>query len=288
MHAADTLRTLISPGEPIVRAPGAFDSFSARLVESAGFPAVYMTGFGATASRLGMPDIGLLTQTEMTEHARNMVRSTSIPVIADADTGYGGPSNIDRTVQEYIQAGVAAIHLEDQIAPKRCGQMAGIRLMPMEESTRRVQAAVAARKEGSLLVIARTDALAATGHEDAIARAERYRDAGADLVFVDGVKTRYDVDYVAENLTGPKVVSLVDGTEAATLSAADLEERGFSVVFYALTALFSAATAMRKSLSDLHETGVITAGNDSITYAEYSDIVGLPYHQKLDNEFGAL
>ncbi|QII07174.1 isocitrate lyase/PEP mutase family protein [Rhodococcoides fascians A25f] len=288
MHAADTLRTLISPGAPIVRAPGAFDSFSARLVESAGFPAVYMTGFGATASRLGMPDIGLLTQTEMTEHARNMVRSTSIPVIADADTGYGGPSNIDRTVQEYIQAGVASIHLEDQIAPKRCGQMAGIRLMPMEESTRRVQAAVAARKEGSLLVIARTDALAATGHEDAIARAERYRDAGADLVFVDGVKTRYDVDYVAENLAGPKVVSLVDGTEAATLSASDLEERGFSIVFYALTALFSAATAMRKSLFDLHETGVIAAGNDAITYSEYSDIVGLPYHQKLDNEFGAL
>ncbi|OZD81248.1 2,3-dimethylmalate lyase [Rhodococcus sp. 05-339-2] len=288
MHAAETLETLISPGSSIVRAPGAFDSFSARLVESAGFPAVYMTGFGATASRLGMPDIGLLTQTEMTEHARNMVRSTSIPVIADADTGYGGPSNIDRTVQEFIQAGVAAIHLEDQIAPKRCGQMAGIRLMSMEESSRRIEAAVAARKGGSLLVIARTDALAATGHEDAIARAKRYRDAGADLVFVDGVKTRYDVDYVAENLAGPKVVSLVDGTEAATLSASELEERGFSVVFYALTALFSAATAMRKSLSDLNRTGRISSGDDAITYAEYSDIVGLQYHQKLDNEFGAL
>ncbi|MDF3319993.1 isocitrate lyase/PEP mutase family protein [Rhodococcus sp. C3V] len=287
MNAADKLKALLQPGMPIVRAPGAYDSFSARLVESAGFPGIYMTGFGATSSRLGLPDIGLLTQTEMTEHARNMVRATTVPIIADADTGYGGPSNIHRTVKEYVQAGVAAIHLEDQVAPKRCGQMAGIRLMPVDESTKRIEAALVSREEHSLLIIARTDALAATGREDALDRAKRYQDAGADLVFVDGVKTRSEVDYIAENFAGPKVVSLVDGTDAASLTATDLEQRGFSVVLYALTALFSAAAAMQKSLATLHDTGAIPF-EAGITYSEHSDIVGLPFHQKLDNKYGAL
>ncbi len=144
MTPGAALRRLIK-GREIVMAPGAMDSLTARLVERAGFPAVYMTGFGATASRLGMPDIGLLSQTEMTEHARNMTRAVSIPVIADADTGYGGPSNIHRTVREYVQAGVAAIHLEDQVAPKRCGQLAGIRLI----DAARKRGAPALRRRGS-------------------------------------------------------------------------------------------------------------------------------------------
>ena len=158
--AAHRLRRLISDG-PIVMTPGAYDAVSARLVQRAGFPAVYMTGFGATASRIGMPDIGLLTQTEMTTHARDMVRAVTVPVIADADTGYGGPSNIHRTVREYVQAGVAAIHLEDQVAPKRCGQLAGIRLMGAEESARRLRCAIEARGSDELLVIGRTDAMPA-------------------------------------------------------------------------------------------------------------------------------
>ena len=133
MHPALQLQQLLRTGQ-IVMAPGAPDALTARLVQKAGFPAIYMTGFGATASRLGTPDIGLLTQTEMTTHARDMARVVDIPIIADADTGYGGPSNIHRTVREYIQAGVAAIHLEDQVAPKRCGQMAGIRLMDAQEN----------------------------------------------------------------------------------------------------------------------------------------------------------
>jgi 2-methylisocitrate lyase-like PEP mutase family enzyme len=129
MSQVETLRGLIANGN-IVRAPGAPDSLSARIVEANGFEAVYMTGFGATASRLGRPDIGLLTQTEMTSHARDMVRATGIPIIADADAGYGGPANIERTMMEYEQAGVAAVHFEDQVSPKRCGQLAGIRLIP--------------------------------------------------------------------------------------------------------------------------------------------------------------
>ncbi|KZM73476.1 isocitrate lyase/PEP mutase family protein [Nocardia terpenica] len=282
MGAADELRSLLAPGRPIVRAPGAFDSMSARLVERAGFPAVYMTGLGATASRLGQPDIGLLTQTEMAEHARNMVRATSIPVVADADTGYGGPSNIHRAVQEYLQAGVAALHLEDQVIPKRCGQLSGIRLVSAEEGEQRIRAAVAARGDESLIIIGRTDALGVTGREDAVDRATRYRNAGADLMFVDGIKTRADLDYIAEHLPGPKVASLVDGTDAAATSALELERMGFSMVFYALTALLSAVASVQESLGQLYADGVVPASRPTLTYAEYSQLVGLDFHRELD------
>src|SRR5690349_21290794 len=173
-----TLTQLLRSGD-IVMAPGASDALTARLVEAAGFPAVYMTGFGATASRLGMPDLGLMTQTEMADHARNMTRAVSIPVIADADTGYGGPSNIARTTQDYIQCGIAALHLEDQVAPKRCGQLAGIRLVPAEENVRRLACAVEARGSHDLVIIGRTDALPEFGIDECIRRARMYRDAGA-------------------------------------------------------------------------------------------------------------
>ena len=249
MNQASQLRRLLQAGE-IVMAPGAPDSITARLVQKAGFPAVYMTGFGATASRLGTPDIGLLTQTEMTGHARDMVRAVDIPVIADADTGYGGPSNIHRTVREYLQAGVAAIHLEDQVAPKRCGQMAGIRLMDAEENVRRLRAAVESRGDGDLLIIGRTDALPAAGIDEAVRRAKLYQQAGIDLVFVDGIKTVEEVEAVARAVPGPKVVSLVDGTPAAALTAAQLQGMGFAVVFYAVTALFTAVRAVSDALAE--------------------------------------
>ena len=180
-HPALTLKAMIESGR-IVRAPGAYDSLSARLTEQAGFEAIYMTGFGATASRLGQPDIGLLTQTEMTTHARDMTRAVRAPVIADADTGYGGPSNIERTVHEYIQAGVAAIHLEDQVAPKRCGQMAGIRLVDALDNERRLRCAVAARGDRRLGIIGGTDALPAAGMDEAVDRAARWRETRWQLV----------------------------------------------------------------------------------------------------------
>ncbi|MDF1793049.1 MAG: isocitrate lyase/PEP mutase family protein [Thalassobaculaceae bacterium] len=283
---AARLRALIASGE-IVMAPGAPDSITARLVEKAGFPAIYMTGFGATASRLGTPDIGLLTQTEMTEHARNMTRAVTIPIIADADTGYGGPSNIHRTVREYVQAGVAAIHLEDQMAPKRCGQLAGIRLIDAEENARRLASAVAARGDDDMLVIGRTDAIGALGPDEAIRRAALYRDAGVDLVFVDGIKTIAEVEAVAKGVDGPKVVSIVDGNETEALTAADLQAMGFSVVLYAVTALFSATRAVADAMAALKRDGTPAGAGPQHSYAEYCDLVDLPFHQGLDDRFGA-
>lgn len=287
LHPALQLKQLLSAGR-IVRAPGAYDGLSARLVERAGFEAVYMTGFGATASRLGQPDIGLLTQTEMTTHARDMVRAVGVPVIADADTGYGGPSNIERTVREYVQAGVAAIHLEDQVAPKRCGQMAGIRLIDARENERRLRCALRARGNDPLLLIGRTDALPAAGIDEAVERAQRYRDAGVDLVFVDGIKTVAEVEAVARRVAGPKLVSIVDGTEAVALSVADLQAMGFALVLHAVTTLFSAARAVEQALASLAAHGTPRAlAPPGMSYAAFADVVGLPAHQRLDQSFGA-
>jgi 2-methylisocitrate lyase-like PEP mutase family enzyme len=287
MTQASTLRRLLQAGE-IIMAPGAPDSITARLVQKAGFPAVYMTGFGATASRLGTPDIGLLSQTEMTTHARDMVRAVDIPVIADADTGYGGPSNIHRTVREYLQSGVAAIHLEDQVAPKRCGQMAGIRLMDAGENVRRLACAVEARGDGDLLIIGRTDALPAAGIDEAVRRAKLYQQVGVDLVFVDGIKTVAEVEAVARAVEGPKVVSLVDGTPAAVLTAAQLQGMGFSVVFYAVTALFTAVRAVSGALAELQRAGTsVGAASGMVSYADFTELVDLDFHKGLDDRFGA-
>jgi 2-methylisocitrate lyase-like PEP mutase family enzyme len=286
MNAAEHLRQRLKVSG-IIAAPGAADSLTARLIEQAGFEAIYMTGFGATASRLGRPDIGLLTQTEMTTHARDMARAVSIPIIADADTGYGGPANIARTVEEYAQAGVAAIHLEDQVAPKRCGQLAGIKLIPAEENVRRLKCAIASRPANGPLIIGRTDAMPAIGPEEAVRRALMYQEAGVDLVFVDGIKKISEVEIVARQVPGPKVVSIVDGNETTALTMRDLEGMGFAVVFYAVTALFTAARAVADALAVLKRDGTpAKAASAIMSYAEFSALVDLPRFQALDETYG--
>ena len=287
MTPAQQLQQLLKTGN-IVMAPGAPDAITARLIQKAGFPAIYMTGFGATASRLGTPDIGLLSQTEMTTHARDMARVVDIPIIADADTGYGGPSNLHRTVREYIQAGVAAIHLEDQVAPKRCGQMAGIRLMDAQENVLRLICAIEARGKDELLIIGRTDALPAAGIDEAIRRAHLYQEAGVDLVFVDGIKKIAEVEAIARAVQGPKVVSIVDGNETTALTAKDLQDMGFSVVFYAVTALFTAVKAVSDALAELQRAGTPKASERAmVSYADFSALVDLDFHKDLDDRFGA-
>ena len=286
MTAADQLRARLAAGG-ILSAPGAPDALAARLIEQAGFEAIYMTGFGATASRLGRPDIGLLTQTEMTTHARDMTRAVAIPIIADADTGYGGPANIARTMEEYAQAGVAAVHLEDQVAPKRCGQLAGIRLIDAEEATRRLRCAIASRPAQGPLVIGRTDAMPAIGADEAVRRALMYQDAGVDLVFIDGIKRIEEVEIVARRVPGPKVVSIVDGNETTALTAQALEQMGFAVVLYAVSLLFSAAQAMAATLAALKRDGTPAASAGAMmSYAEFSALVDLPRFQQLDEDYG--
>jgi 2-methylisocitrate lyase-like PEP mutase family enzyme len=286
MNNAQTLKTLLT-GETLAMAPGAADALTARLIESAGFPAVYMTGFGATASLTGCPDVGILTQSEMTTHARNMVRAVKVPVIADADTGYGGPANIERTVHEYLQAGVAAIHIEDQAAPKRCGHMAGIKLVSVEEMTGRLKVAIEARGDADLLIIGRTDALAAVGRDEAIRRASRYREAGVDLVFVDAMKTIADAEAVAREVPGPLMISIVEGHETTRLLPQDLKSLGYSLALYPLSPLFAATRAVSEVLRSLRRDGsTLAEAGRMATYAEFSEWVRLDHFRSLDDRFG--
>lgn len=284
LDGAERLRARLAEGG-LLTCPGAADALSARLVSEAGFSAVYMTGLGATASRLGTPDLGLMTQSEMADQARAMVRACDLPVIADADTGYGGPLNVRRTIQDYAMAGVAALHIEDQESPKRCGQLAGVRLVSPVQAVDRLRAAVAARSEMKVqtVLIGRTDALQPEGLSAALDRAKAYRDTGVDLVFIDGVKTRAEVGAIARGLEGPKVISLVDGTDAATLGFVELEEMGFSIALYAVTALFGAIAGMRMALSGLHRDQR-PADPPPATYADYARIVDLQAYQRFSHD----
>src|SRR4051812_18157469 len=190
------LRELLAASAPLV-APGAYDALSARLVAQAGFDAVYMTGFGTTASLIGRPDVGLLSGTEMVDNARRIVSAVAVPVIADADTGYGNALNVVRTVQLYEQAGVAGLQLEDQVAPKKCGHMSGKAVIETAGMVGKLRAAAAARRDPDLVVIARTDAVAVSGVADAVARAQAYVEAGADVLFVEAPTSAEDIATVA-------------------------------------------------------------------------------------------
>jgi 2-methylisocitrate lyase-like PEP mutase family enzyme len=286
MSPGEVLRKLLE-GEELVMAPGAPDALTARLIEQAGFPAVYMTGFGVTASLLGCPDIGLLTQTEMTTHSRNIVRAVDVPVIADADTGYGGPANIERTVKEYQQAGVAAIHLEDQVAPKRCGQMAGVRLVSAEEMARRLECALVARGNDTMLIIGRTDALN-TGIDEAVKRARRYREVGVDMVFVDAIKRIDDARVVGKAVGGQLMISVVEGNETASLRTDQLKKMGFALALYPLSTLFAATHASREVLVELRQKGTTHGRKDRMmTYSCFCDVVGLEHFSGLDDRFGS-
>lgn len=286
MRPREELRRLLE-AEELVMAPGAPDALTARLIEQAGFPAVYMTGFAATATLLGCPDLGLLTQTEMTTHARSFVRAVNVPVIADADTGYGGPANIERTVREYIQAGVAAIHFEDQVQPKRCGHMAGVKLVPVEHMVRRLQCALEARDDDDLLIIGRTDACATLGIDEAIRRGQCYLDAGVDMLFVDALKRIDDAVALGKALDGTLVIAMVEGNETAQLSPNELKRMGFSVALYPLSTLLTATHANKSLLADLKQNGTTQSRMDHMsTYSEFSEIVGLDHYTDLDNRFG--
>lgn len=286
---AQVLRARLAKGGAIA-APGAPDALSARLVAQAGFEAVYMTGLGATASRLGAPDLGLLSQTEMSDHARSMAAAARVPVIADADTGYGGPLNLRRVIDDYARAGVAAFHVEDQQMPKRCGQLAGARLVTPHEAEARLRAAVSARDASGrdMLVIGRTDALGVEGMSGALDRARRYGDCGVDLVFVDGIRTAEQVEQVAAaGLAVPRVVSIVDGTDAARLSLSQIDQMGFSLCLYALTTLLASLTAQASALAHLRREGVARVDAQGFDYARFSELVDLAGHQHFAHEYEA-
>jgi carboxyvinyl-carboxyphosphonate phosphorylmutase len=280
------LRELLAGGETVV-APGAYDALSAKLIGEAGFPAVYMTGFGSAASLLGRPDIGLLTATEMIDNARRIAGCVAVPVIADADTGYGNPINVIRTVRDYERAGVAGIHLEDQVMPKRCGHFSGKVLVPAGEMVAKVKAAVAARTDPDFVIIARTDGRAVEGMDAALDRAARYLEAGADVLFVEAPEDDEEIEQIARTFAGvPLLFNWAEGGRTPPVSLARLGELGFRIVIFPIGALLSAAMGIRSFLATLRQDGTPAAMLSQLpTIAEFVDTLGMAEVRDLEQRF---
>jgi methylisocitrate lyase len=275
MRATTKFRQLLQePG--IIAAPGAYDCLSAKLIENAGFPAVYMTGAGMSISRIGYPDLGLATMTEMLEHAAYIADAVDVPVIADADTGYGGILNVRRTVRQYERTGVAAIHIEDQDFPKRCGHLDDKRVIPVEDMVQKIRAAVDARTDDDLTIIVRTDSLAVTGWDDSMRRCEQYIEAGADVLFVEALRSQDDVERAASNLDVPLLYNYVETGKSPLLSAQDLEQAGYKIVIYPASAILSAMRAVSTVMAELKEKGTTAHLLDDMnSLHECFDAVGL-------------
>jgi 2-methylisocitrate lyase-like PEP mutase family enzyme len=245
--APAVLRKLLA-APSLVRAPGVFDGLGAHLVRRAGFPAVYLTGAGVSVSAYGLPDVGLVTGSEMAGRVALAVQASELPVIADADTGYGSPINVVRTVRAYEQAGAAAIQLEDQAFPKRCGHLAGKEVVSSDEFVRKLSAALDARQAGTVL-IARTDARGPAGLDEAIARANRYAAEGADLIFVEAPESAEEVQRIAAEISAPLMFNVVPSGRSPEIADDELERLGFALAIYPLALLEPAAVAMAAALA---------------------------------------
>ncbi|MBU2055453.1 MAG: isocitrate lyase/phosphoenolpyruvate mutase family protein [Proteobacteria bacterium] len=279
------LREMLNqPG--IIRAPGAFDAWSAKLVQMSGFPAVYMTGYGASASVLGAPDIGLMSMTEMATHAKNMVSAVQIPLIADGDTGYGGVLNVIRTVREYERGGVAAIQIEDQVLPKRCGHMEGKELVSKKEMVSKVKAAVYAKRSEDFIIIARTDARAVNGFDDAMERALAYREAEADIIFFEAPQSVEEMKKVATSIKAPLLANMVEAGKTPFLTSAELEKLGYKLVIYPSSTLYAATKSMMNVLQCLKETDSTQEYLDKMVgFKDFYNLVGVEETRSLEKSF---
>jgi methylisocitrate lyase len=276
-------------GPEIVVLPGAYDALSARLAQRAGFTAMFTTGFGFAAATLGAPDIGLMTATEIMERVRNIVNAVDVPLVADMDTGYGNPLNVTRTVRDCVGAGVAGIILEDQEWPKKCGHFEGKRVIAAEDQVQKLRAAVEARGDDDLVVIGRTDAREPLGLEEAIRRGRLYREAGADVVFVEAPRSVDDLKAIAAAIPdAPLFANMIEGGKTPLLSSRELQDLGFKMVVYPLSALFTAARAIFETYRVLFETKTTASRQDALMgFHEFEEVVGAPGWREVEARFKA-
>ena len=269
-----------------VLAPGVYDGISAQIARKLGFDALYMTGFGVSAT-LGYPDIGLTTLTEMAASARQIADVTGLPVIADGDTGYGNPSNVYRTVREYERAGVAAIQLEDQVFPKRCGHMSGKEVVPVREHVEKIQAAVKARTSKDFLIIARTDARAPLGLQEAIRRAQLYEQAGADVIFVEAPQSEQEMAEIRASVSSPLMANMVEFGKTPLFHRDRLIELGYQLIIFPVAGLFSAAQAIEQCFTALLEKGTtqeLVESGHMMEFNHFTDRMGLAFYRGLEQE----
>ena len=272
--------------QPLVL-PGCYDALGARLIEQADFSAVYMTGFGTTASLLGSPDVGLLGMTEMVDNARRITSAVDLPVVADADTGYGNQINVIRTVQQYERAGIAGMHIEDQILPKKCGHMENKQVVDADVMTAKVAAAAAARTDEDFVIIARTDSRAEHGLDEAIRRASACAEAGADVLFVEALQGEDEIERVAAEFSGmPLLFNWVEGGKTPPLSYDEIASLGYSIILMPIMTLLAATAAMQQALAQLKEAGTPTPFvSELMSFDEFTDLIGLPEINDLEARF---
>ena len=270
--------------QQIIIAPGVYDAFTAKLADHVGFDALYITGAGIAAGLLGVPDIGLVTMTEQLEQARRIVGATELPVICDADTGYGNPLNVLRTVKEFEKAGICAIHLEDQVMPKKCGHLDGKKVISTEEMVNKLKAALDARTDSNFLIIARTDARAIYGLQDAIERGQRFAEIGADMIFIEAPESVDDLITIGKSLAHvPLLVNRGGGGKTPGLSAEELGALGFRIVIFPGDAQKAAGKAVLKVLGTLKERGNVDTVQDMMmTFEERFETLGLAHFRKLE------
>ena len=279
------LREMLEAKEILV-APGAFDVLTAKIIQSVGFRAVYMTGYGSSASLIGQPDVGLLTMTEMVSRARNIAAAVDVPVVADGDTGYGNPLNVMRTVREYEAAGVNGIQLEDQVFPKKCGHMLGRKLIPAEEMVQKIRAAIKARQDENFTIVARTDARTSLGLDEALRRGKMYEDAGADVVFIESPESEEEMQQINGYFHKPTLANMLEGGRTPIPTVERLQELGFGIVIYCVGPVYVAAKAVRDYMVELKEQGT-TIGKlkDMIAFEEFNKFIGLDAYRQLEKEF---
>jgi 2-methylisocitrate lyase-like PEP mutase family enzyme len=285
MNSRQSLRQLLKRDKLLV-APGCFDGLSARLVEEAGFAAAYLSG-GAVARSMGIPDIGLVTLSETIDRAAQVVATVKIPIIADADTGYGNAVNLVRTVREFERAGVAAIHIEDQITPKRCGHLDGKEVIPLAEMEKKLQAALATRTDPDFCIIARTDARGVHGFDDAISRGRAFAKLGVDAIFVEAPQSEEELAQIPRLIPGvPILVNVFKGGKTPMLPMARLEEMGYRIAIYPSETQRAAIHAMRTALETLKREGTTESIDDALTtFKERDRVVGLDDWQRIEKQY---
>lgn len=268
--------------------PGVFDTLSAKIAERVGFPMVFVSGYSVAATTIGEPDMGLLTQTEMIDRARRICMSVKIPIIVDADTGYGNPLNVHRTVHELIAAGAAGCFLEDQVWPKKCGHMRGKRVIGRDDYVQKIRAAVDARSGRDFFIVARTDAVAAAGLDEAIRRVEAAREAGADASFVEAPTSLKDLEAIGLRSPAPNVANMIEGGKTPVLPKQQLIDLGFQLILYPLTALFASARVIDKLYRTLKSEGTTLGSEESLmTFAEFNELISVDEKYALAERFGA-
>ena len=283
-----SIKERLADANDIIILPGVYDALTAKIAEDVGFETAFQTGYGTSASLLGMPDFGFLNAGETLENAKRIINSVNIPILVDIDTGYGNPLNVWKIVKDLERIGAKGIFLEDEVWPKRCGHMTGKTVISKEEYILKLHAAIDAREDNEFIIVARTDSLAQFGIEEAIERGKEYKRIGADVIFIEAPKTIDQMELIAKEIKAPLLANMIEEGITPNLTADQLRKMGFKMVVFPLSALYSATFAIKQTLQTLKKTGTTKElKNKMITFQEFNDLVNLSAYTKLEKKYSS-